>query len=103
MASLQIHFGQCPICEGGLRRSRTCGLLHNDLHGFIMCDECEALWSEPTSPTHHFGSADSLACPVCGEAVWSENSHWSTLEDVCLLGWYSSATIRRIEESEADG
>ncbi len=100
MTSFLVHLGNCPVCQDGLRRVRTCGLHENALHGLIICDECEAIWIDPSESAHHvFGSSESPVCPLCRQPIWSDNSRWSTVEDVCLLGWY---TLSFIERSESD-
>jgi hypothetical protein len=101
MTSYLVHLGTCPVCEGGLRRVRTCGLHTSEIHGLIICEECEAMWTDPgEGATHKYGVSESPACPICHQAIWSDNSRWSTVEDVCLLGWYSVSYIERIEQED---
>lgn len=89
--------GFCPICGGGLCGIRVCGFPAGDeqdrlntspLHGFIVCDECEAIWLQPDLTTiHQYPHAVDPQCPVCDGPLWGDQSRWADLQEVALLGW----------------
>lgn len=78
----------CPVCGCGLCGIRICGFGTDQAHGLIVCDECEALWVEPDTCTPHvFRDAENPCCPICGEALWGEQSRWANRDDLVQLGW----------------
>lgn len=88
--------GFCPICGGGLCGIRVCGFpVGNEgesesapLHGFIVCDECEAIWLQPDLATaHQYPDAVDPQCPICYEPLWGDRGRWANLDEVALLGW----------------
>ncbi|WP_372895654.1 hypothetical protein [Stieleria sp.] len=81
----------CPICDGGLCGVRIC--TGDDPtqplpdRGFVMCDECEAVWMDPDVQTeHHYVDAQDPECPVCHGGLWTA-SRWADRQDVQRLGW----------------
>lgn len=91
-----IYLGVCPICDGGLCRVRTCGVAKKKLYPLAVCDECEAMWTEPDLRCSHFVSTPSEArSPVDGEPIWQEPNRWATVEDVYFFGWYEYVYIDR--------
>ena len=84
-----IYAGNCPVCEDGLVRPRTCGVRSGSLYGLLVCDECELTWRSPdlTEPSEPL-DPETGACPISGENVWDQTNRWSTQEDICLFGWY---------------
>ncbi len=95
MSTPSFSVGQCPICGDGL-----CGIriYHADsprAYGLVICDECEALWTEPNlslKPVFPGVFADSdMACsPVDGWPLWDGSSHWADLQECARLGWLSA-------------
>jgi hypothetical protein len=73
----------CPVCEQGLVRIRS-RIHQRKLEGFCVCDECEAAWKDPslTERIHR----DQLS----EEQLWGEQTRWAPIDEICLLGWYSS-------------
>lgn len=91
-----IHLGCCPVCEGGLCRVRVCGVTAGKLHPLAICDECEAMWTEPNLSTpHHYADAEVPRSPITQDPIWDESNRWATVEDICLLGWYEYVYIER--------
>ncbi len=57
-------------------------------HGLIVCDECEAIWTEPNiSAEHQYPDAEEARCPVCTLPLWGPQSRWATFDDCSELGW----------------
>lgn len=78
----------CPVCGCGLCGMRICGFDTDHPHGLVICDECEALWTEPaTYLPHVFRDSENPCCPICGEAIWGSHSRWANREDLERLGW----------------
>lgn len=83
----------CPVCGGGLLGIRLC---HGNVrqggdlaspHGLVICDECEAIWTEPDSQTaHQYPAAEDARCPICETQLWN-GSHWAGRDEVARLGW----------------
>ncbi|MCU0716373.1 MAG: hypothetical protein MUD03_09625 [Pirellula sp.] len=103
-----LYIRQCPICEQGLARPRICrspatqmqekkepdqyiaGSNNPNSVAVVLCDECEAIWSDPTLNERIRTKADSdPACPQCHQSLWGPQSHWASLEEIYLLGWYN--------------
>ena len=92
----------CPICGGGLCGIRICGLSSDssvsdspvlgrrgdNIHGLIVCDECEAIWLDPNVSTDHlYPDPVHALCPVCRDPLWGDNSRWASHADIEALGW----------------
>ncbi len=102
MSQALIYAGTCPVCEGGLCRVRICGVASNHLHGLILCDECEAAWSDPDTKQARLKlDIENPVSPVTGESLWDESNRWATLEDICLLGWHDRLIIEPMEDAIA--
>jgi len=83
--------GHCPICGGGLCGIRICTgddpTEQLPATGFILCDECEAIWMQPElSGDHLYADPENPNCPVCRGNLW-RTSRWATREEVEHLGW----------------
>ena len=76
----------CPICQHGRCRIRVCEG-NRLLHGFVVCDECEATWPDPTLQDRFAQKQEQALCPYCGEAVFASIGRWADRIDLCLLGW----------------
>lgn len=88
-----IHIGECPVCINGLGRVRTCGE-GESRHFYAVCDECEAIWKEPDiASKRDFADAEDPRCPLCAEALYGEQSHWSLTSDILGTPWHEKATI----------
>jgi hypothetical protein len=81
----------CPVCGSGLCGIRIC--TGDDPtesipgRGFVMCDECEAVWMEPDiSGEHLYADPENPVCPICRGGLW-RNSRWADQSDVNELGW----------------
>jgi hypothetical protein len=88
----------CPICGGGLCGVRICGITathaqpppQRQIHGLIVCDECEAVWLEPDLESdHQYPDAVDARCPICDEPLWGPQSRWADRNDIADLGWAS--------------
>lgn len=84
----------CPICGGGLCGLRIC--TGDDPTrampggGFVMCDECEAVWMEPDITTDHiYVDPENPKCPICRGGLWG-GSRWANRDEVQSLGWTST-------------
>lgn len=89
----------CPICGGGLCGIRICGLSEDGTsvipirgtdtpHGLVVCDECEAIWLEPSvASDHQYPDAEDAKCPICNDSLWGKNSRWANREEIDALGW----------------
>ncbi|MCA9140597.1 MAG: hypothetical protein KDB00_27685 [Planctomycetales bacterium] len=81
----------CPICGGGLCGIRICtGDDPTEVmprQGFVMCDECEAVWMEPDVRTQHiYVDPEQPRCPICRAGLWAA-SRWATRDEIEMLGW----------------
>ncbi len=94
-----IYAGNCPICQCGLRRVRVCSGVagSGQLHGYILCDDCETLWLEPDvhSP-HTFPDSEAPACPICQQPLFGPQSRWASMHDLAVLGWEDQCTVEPI-------
>jgi hypothetical protein len=71
-------------------------------HGLVVCDECEAMWTEPdTTKPPLFGSPEVLCSPITGEEIWPEPNRWATLEDVALLGWLNRVIVQPKQDTQS--
>jgi hypothetical protein len=94
-----IYVGNCPICQCGLRRVRVCSGSPErpHLHGYVLCDDCETLWREPS-----LGSAQALpenelpACPVCRLPLYGPQARWATEQDLVELGWRDQCVVEPV-------
>jgi hypothetical protein len=78
----------CSICGCGLCGIRICGFDTDKPHGLVVCDECEALWTQPDTRTPHmWRDAEHPHCPICDAPLWGAHSRWATREDLEKLGW----------------
>ena len=92
----------CPVCGCGLCGIRICGFDGEHPHGLIVCDECEALWTEPnTYGPHVWRDAENPCCPICDEPMWGSHSRWANREDLDRLGWREQANpMLTVDEAE---
>lgn len=91
-----IYIRSCPVCGDGLCRVRVCAI-DQQLHGCILCDECDTVWTDPAlseriDPPNEYSSP---VCPDCGETLWNDTCHWADIQEVCLLGWYDKVKVAR--------
>lgn len=103
-----LYIRQCPVCEQGLARPRICrSTASTTLENYesnqtiawlndpksvavVLCDECEAVWADPVLNERIRTKVDSdPACPQCHQSLWGPQSHWASLEEIYLLGWYN--------------
>ncbi len=104
----------CPICGGGLCGVRVCGVSvpstdesvetaeQPQPHGFVICDECEAIWQEPdVSTVHQYPSVTDPKCPICSEPLWGQQGRWADAADLKALGW-EAAIDHSLDAMEAD-
>lgn len=95
----------CPICGGGVCGIRICGLISSEtepqrgregdgeIHGLVICDQCEAIWVEPDVETvHQYASVLDARCPTCGEPLGDLKSGWASRSDIQTLGWQIAVT-----------
>lgn len=87
----QHSVAQCPICDGGLCGVRVCSgddpTEATPAKGFVMCDECEAVWLTPDVTSEHiYVDLEDPICPICHAGLWS-TTHWADRSEVELLGW----------------
>ncbi len=64
--SNSIHFGACPLCEQGHIRPARCPECDDWV---ALCDECEAIWSDPRAFASTKPSSQHPKCPHCGKDV----------------------------------
>ena len=93
------YVGLCPRCEEGLLGIRVC-----DSQANILCDECDALW---TNPQHIDGvpfmvQADP-PCPECGQSLWGKQAHWADRREVESVNWWSNVIGEAGDRSESGG
>ena len=78
-----IHIGECPVCVNGLCRVRTCADEDGDQHLYAICDECEAIWIQPsTSSAIIYPDPDDPLCPICLQPLWGDQAHWSLVPEL---------------------
>ncbi|MEL6897263.1 MAG: hypothetical protein AAFP90_14265 [Planctomycetota bacterium] len=92
MISPHFSVAVCPICGAGLCGIRICGLDTPKPYGLVVCDECEAIWTQPDILTAHQypDDTENPLCPISGAPLWGPNSRWAHREDVQRLGWCDS-------------
>ncbi|QDV27423.1 hypothetical protein [Aureliella helgolandensis] len=89
-----IHLGECPFCQGGLRRIRVCQSGTPAQHLFAMCDECEALWTAPDlDAAMSFPNLDAPQCPICAASLYGPGTGWATLEEIVGTPWAAAVQI----------
>ncbi len=89
-----IHVGNCPVCQCGLRRVRACTGAGLGLHGYILCDDCETLWPDPSPGAEQsFPDMEQPACPICRQPLFGPQARWATLSDLSALGWQDQCII----------
>lgn len=99
-----LYICQCPVCEQGLLRPRICESKSNPLNSVaaIVCDECDAAWTSPTLLERMLTRADGAPSSTgCQESLWGPRSHWASLEEVYLLGWYNHIRVAAVESEES--
>lgn len=83
-----IHIGECPICTDGLCRVRCSPAADGSKQLYAMCDECEAIWLEPsTSAKHIFPDAEDPLCPLTNVPLYGSTSRWASVEDIKGTAW----------------
>ena len=74
-----------------------------DVHGLILCDECEAIWLEPDlSSKHLYVDPIESKCPVCNEDLWGPHSRWANESDLETLGLTANVN-RELDMVEDEG
>jgi hypothetical protein len=75
------HLGACPRCEQGLLRLVRCPRCKQLS---VLCDDCEALWSDPQATAKRPPDGRHPLCPHCGHAVakWT----FATAQTIRKLG-----------------
>lgn len=95
-----IHLGECPFCVNGLCRVRSCEDEQGRIHLYAMCDECEAIWIEPSMDSKHvFPRAENPLCPTCARPLYGSQAHWSRPEEVTAEPNWSVAAIFELPSS----
>ncbi len=90
----------CPVCEAGLCGIRICTgddpTTPAPRGGFVMCDECEAVWDQPdTSLQPSYLDPESPQCPICNAGLWNA-SRWADTNEIRMLGW-EDAVMRDLD------
>ena len=89
-----VHIGECPVCGDGLCRVRCCRAEASRAGLFALCDECEAIWLEPsTSSEHQFIDSQEPRCPLCHKPLYDEHCRWALPEDLLGTPWASESII----------
>ena len=87
-----IHLGECPMCVNGLVRVRCCECPEGSVHCYAICDECEAMWLEPsTSSEARFPKARDPLCPICQAPLFGPQSRWALPDDLGRTEWAEQA------------
>lgn len=98
-----IYAGNCPVCQCGLRRIRVSVTADGELRGYVMCDECEAIWLSPDAATgYRYPHAEKPECPVTDGPLYGPQTRWATLSDVRTLGWLDQVTVDTAVESGSE-
>ena len=80
--------GFCPICGDGLCGIRIYQTDSDSTYGLIVCDECDAVWTEPDlSREPYYPDSEDARSPIDGQPIWSPSSNWADLRECALLGW----------------
>ena len=115
MSSKIYYVSNCPVCEQGLVRVRTC-LSEHAMHGIFLCDECEAAWQDPQllhrirqidlpnqkrdSQTSNTSPSDQKLAPMdepLDDGFFGANTHWATSSEIALLGWKRAVKVSDAE------
>ena len=96
-----IHIGECPVCVNGLCRVRHCTDSKGDSHLYAMCDECEAIFTEPDALSEEqasqreprFPDAQDPKCPICRAPLYGSQAHWATIADIRSSSWESHTIL----------
>ncbi len=95
-----IHIGECPLCVNGLCRIRSCEDEQGRVHLYAMCDECEAIWTEPNTDTKKvYPKAVDPLCPICARPLFGPQAHWAQPEEVTREPNWSVAAIFELPSS----
>lgn len=96
-----VHIGECPFCVDGLCRIRVCDHTGTS-HLYAMCDECEAMWIEPTTESaKQFPDAEQPCCPRCPGPLFGPRSRWAEPQDLVDAVWQSAAIVDFPSETDA--
>jgi hypothetical protein len=88
MATPCHSIGTCPICGDGLCGIRIYATNDDSSYGLVVCDECDAVWTEPNLATKpYIPDSEDERSPVDGQPIWGATSHWADLHECALLGW----------------
>jgi hypothetical protein len=91
MATPCHSIGFCPICGDGLCGIRIYQSDDNSTYGLVVCDECDAVWTEPNLSTKpFFPDTEDERSPIDGQPIWGATSHWADLRECALLGWLAA-------------
>jgi hypothetical protein len=64
------------------------------LHGYILCDDCETLWLDPARTSKHsFADTEAPACPICQLPLFGPQARWATEADLDALGWREQCKV----------
>jgi hypothetical protein len=81
----ELHYvGFCSVCGTGPVGIRVCA---NGGHPVMLCDECDATWTEPNlsgDPT--FPAQPSLPCPICSGSLRKPPAHWALQDEIEAFG-----------------
>lgn len=106
--SLWIHIGECPCCVNGLCRVRSCQD-SSGTHLYAMCDECEAMWIEPsTNGPRCFPDIDDPRCPICNLPLYGPQTHWAEAHELLGTPWsevaiYDLPSADELSSEESSG
>lgn len=57
-----------------------------------MCDECEAIWIQPTTESpKQFPNAELPLCPICDGPLYGPDTRWAEPQDVADTAWHAAA------------
>lgn len=89
-----IHIGICPVCESGMCRVRRC-TGDGTTHFFALCDECDAIWTEPSTESEEriYADSDSPTCPICKADLYGDQCDWATLDEITDDAWRSNLIL----------
>lgn len=87
-----LYICECPVCSHGRVRARVC-VRNRKVSCVALCDECEAAWKTPDLNGRLARSETDPVCPDCQESLWGPQTHWATIEEICLLGWYNHMRV----------
>ena len=87
--SAPLHsIGICPVCGAGLCGVRVYEGGEAGIYPLAICDECEAIWTEPDLDRKPiFPDPEDARSPVDGQPLWGESSHWADLQEIAFVGW----------------